>query len=680
MDLPPIRIRRSSSAPLSPVLGTGESSTIPGDRARRAHSPTHGAAPQASSSGALLPRTTFSATADIPQQRPRAASLPPPVARQAPAPPGAWTIEAVNAWAIQGGKDELRATAVRGIKAWVKENDPEEPLDLAGLNLKQLPPLPAGVRSLMASDNELTCLPGELPAALAHLDVSNNLLEFLPASWPTGLQCIQADNNRLGSLPSTFPDALTELYASHNRLTSLPDLSQTQLESLSLNHNQLTELAAPLPATLIDFSVASNKLTQVSTPLPPALQYFRISNNQLTEVVLPLPSTFEVADFSDNQIKDIPQALVESYTDCRVLLHDNPLTAHSVLNFNYFSATPDYNGAALAFEAKTQGELATQRLAESIVVWQNVDKAAQWARATQPPADTPPKEAEERQQQQIDFSLFLDALRETVNYSPELEQDVGEWLDALLQNQPLLDKSLLVAQHATVSCEDLVSLTYGDMQTVRTADAVENGAYDERLPELLPLARIAFRKDRLKAIAREKISQLRIQLPETEKVDEVEVYHGYQVQLNTALKLELKTPEMRWFSEARLTKDDLGSALTQVKADEASGFETYLVNDWAPWDAWLKRQDPTGHAALQADTHAALADQFDARLHKKLTSQQLTDTAQGDFAIRLGPGVQREIEWEVKRGLTQRLLNAKGHADLLNNPWVDPVPAVGSSA
>src|SRR5438552_2720154 len=69
--------------------------------------------------------------------------------------------------------------AKKRINEWIKNNDPEQVLDLYGLNLKILPDLPHNLKRLSCSSNQLTQLP-DLPNCQT-LECWNNQLTQLPA-------------------------------------------------------------------------------------------------------------------------------------------------------------------------------------------------------------------------------------------------------------------------------------------------------------------------------------------------------------------------------------------------------------------------------------------------------------------------------------------------------------------
>ena len=176
--------------------------------------------------------------------------------------------------------------ALHRIMSWEDEYDENpavdiELLDLSGLGLKILPPLPDGLRMLNCEGNLLETLDG-LPRTLISLECGNNRLTALPDTLPPYLYTLNCEDNKLTRLPEVLPDTITHLYADRNRITELPVLPEI-LEMLSVDDNLLTELPAALPATLRLLYANKNRLTHLPAVLPRGLTSLLVSQNQITE-------------------------------------------------------------------------------------------------------------------------------------------------------------------------------------------------------------------------------------------------------------------------------------------------------------------------------------------------------------------------------------------------------------
>jgi len=267
--------------------------------------------------------------------------------------------------------------ALHRIMTWEDEyeEDPAfdlETLDLSGLGLKKLPPLPEGLRwlnceanllealgddydalpdtlislecgnnrltglpdplppylyTLDCENNKLTRLPANLPYTITRLYVDNNQITELPAALPTALEMLSAEKNLLTELPALLPEGLRLLYVGHNRLTRLPVLSRT-LTSLTVNDNLITEFTEfppdieflylcknpapgplpPLPPALKRLTACELGIKALPAPLPPKLEMLRVSCNKLTRIPT-LPATVTDVCVGHNYLTSLPLPL-----------------------------------------------------------------------------------------------------------------------------------------------------------------------------------------------------------------------------------------------------------------------------------------------------------------------------------------------------------------------------------
>ena len=110
-------------------------------------------------------------------------------------------------------------------------------LDVYGMQLTSLPPLPANLRELRCNVNKLTRLPA-LPQGLTVLECANNEITSIP-SLPPNLVRFECSNNKLKSLPD-LPASLKVLRCSGNKLKILPMLPDlTDFEGDEFNSSLL---------------------------------------------------------------------------------------------------------------------------------------------------------------------------------------------------------------------------------------------------------------------------------------------------------------------------------------------------------------------------------------------------------------------------------------------------------
>lgn len=215
---------------------------------------------------------------------------------------------------------DLSETGLTQLPPWIGGLTNLEYLDLSGNQLTALPPELFGLkklRELRVSGNQfngrgpwqkLTSLQrldlnhnplqtvGELPA-LIELDLSAAGLTQLPA-LPASLRRLRASRNQLKQLPA-FPPQLEELDLSYNQLTEAPRLTGAPLK-LNLSFNQLTAFQAP--AGLSELNLSHNQFSQFGCTGIPSLD---LSANRLT--ALPECTGCLTLNLASNRIAALPE-------------------------------------------------------------------------------------------------------------------------------------------------------------------------------------------------------------------------------------------------------------------------------------------------------------------------------------------------------------------------------------
>ncbi|MDH2345511.1 NEL-type E3 ubiquitin ligase domain-containing protein, partial [Bradyrhizobium sp. SSUT77] len=513
-------------------------------------------------------------------------------------------------------------------------------LDASGNRLTSLPDtLPTGLQSLAIGSNRLTSLPETLPEGLLKLAVGNNRLTSLPDTLPAGLQDLDVRGNLLTSLPNALPTGLQLLAVGGNRLTSLPDTLPPELQELEADGNRLTSLPDTLPAELQLLFARENHLNSLPETLPPELQRLHVSGNRLTSLPETLPAELQVLEARDNRLTSLPETLLTRLgSECMVCVEDNPLPEQVRTNLAGALNTLSYAGPWVFFSMGGGTAVGQERpLAEVIADWMEAEPEA--IAAWQNFAD---------EAGASEYALFLDRLRETVNYdNPHFQQVVAEDLRQAAIRPQLRQQYFQLAFGASENCQDRITLTWNGMQTARLNADVEDGAYDDRLGELIQQARVLFRLDALEPIARQKVGLLQF-------VDEIEVYLAYQVKLRERLDLQLVAPDMRFFDVAYVTEHDLTAAETQVRNEEAAGFADYLATRWQPWETVVRRIAPEAHAEMQDRLAEAMDGEFQSRLDQRLADHDLTGNS--DAELQFGAQIREEIAREFKGALTRQVL------------------------
>jgi Leucine-rich repeat (LRR) protein len=388
----------------------------------------------------------------------------------------------------------------------------------------------------------LTTVP-PLPPDLETLLASGNPLCALPEHLPVGLQELYVSDNQLSGLPEHLPEGLQKLYVGFNQLIALPKHLPERLQYLYVGHNQLSALPEHLPEGLQRLCVSYNQLRS----LPPGLLNVR---DEINLEGNPLPTT--VLDRLQQRI---------NAPDCRgprirfsMTAHEAPLTLDSV-----------------------------RPLTDAIQNWLGKESTP-WA-------------AFVGEQGATEFSLFLDKLAlSIIGRNPAFRTTFQTWLREMAAHPSLRAHLFAVAQGATASCQDRVMLTANDMANARLLFQVEHGDYDQRLPELIAIARGMFRLEKLEAIARKKAASLMF-------VDEIEVTLAYQVKLCAPLRLPLVVDEMAYFKVSGVSDNDLLAAEATVKEMENREFKDFLLT-WTPWLEAQKKGSGLSEEAARAQQFA----------------------------------------------------------------------------
>ena len=569
---------------------------------------------------------------------------------------------------------EQRGQAVARMKECLENNTERLDLDELGLtslpdtlppcnelnimanNLTELPTtLPDNLQKLNVSFNQLRALPNTLPASLLSLNVFMNKLERLPESLPEGLKELDVNDNESLQLPNRLPQNLESLGIVSCGLTELPTLPNS-LKRLDADSNQLRTLPETLPISLLRLSVTSNQLTQLPETLPASLSLLMVLGNRLTALPENLPGSLRCISAEYNQLSQLPD-LARLPQNCEILLEGNPLSTSTLQVLQHLRTNPYYQGPRI--NCSELDNLPPASLSNIVATWlppeQQNRLAGDWANI-------------ETEANSAAFSVFLHRLTTTQNANniPEFKQQIAAWLLQLADSPTLREQTFLIAQEASATCEDRITLTHNDMQKAVMLHEVEKGKYDEKLPELMARGREMFRLEQLENIAREKVKILKTL--NVNSVDDIEVYLAYQVKLLNSLQLSSVNKEMRFFGVSHVTADDLLSAETRVKTAENHDFSRWL-SQWSPWKSVVQRIEPERYAAAVEKQYHALENIYPDKLAAELAANGMTGDVDANRIV--GKRINDEIMEEIDMALTHEVLSAKGASSLLDNLWME---------
>ncbi|WP_368566204.1 NEL-type E3 ubiquitin ligase domain-containing protein [Pseudoxanthomonas sp. UTMC 1351] len=507
---------------------------------------------------------------------------------------------ALQAWVDRAEPGERRAEAADQIR-----NMQQGILDLAHLQLRDLPPLPADLRWLKCQDNALAQLPA-LPARLELLICSNNPLDSLPA----------------------LPKALLILNVSDCPLTALPALP-TNLRTLRAAQCQLTSVPPRWPANLGVLDFEGNRIAYLDQ-IPARILQCNLSNNLLTA----LPSNVQHLDRGG-----------------RLHLEGNPLSAHALEQLSQLRNDPRYVGPDItfsmaAFDPSTPSLV--RRLHDAATAWYPSEAAhAAVARWT----------AFEGEVAASQFAQYLDRLGKSIHatqaaVAAPFRAHVGEWLEHLATHPVLRQDTFAIVAPGNEACEDRAAVVLLQMTRLRVNHDVETGHHDAHPATLLELVQGNRRLEALETIALDKMRKMRA-------MDDVEVVLAYPVGLRERLRLPIGVEAMRFGAVSGVTEDDLDRAEAQVKALDAT-FPEYLANH-VPFHHVLERWDRAAFERAQEARDDFIATGYAAAVQGRIaaTAQDLREDA--GAMSQAGQAVLNELHIKEFGPLVQRYLEARHH-------------------
>ncbi|QTP13980.1 NEL-type E3 ubiquitin ligase domain-containing protein [Serratia symbiotica] len=453
----------------------------------------------------------------------------------------------------------------------------------------------------------------------------------------TGRELLDLAELQLSSLPESLPPYIRELIAYGNHLSKLPDNLPETLIAINACDNILMEIPANIPPRLISFYLENNYLEIISSNLPDTIEDLNLAENRLSTLPAHLPNNLRFLDLRDNQFQTIPASLWRLPSEASVYLDSNPFSARTLRRFMDWVQMADYTGPHFLFSmSEYRADAPPRPLGEAVKDWLSAQTAeSAWA-------------AMEKEDNAAAFSAFLSRLGETQNAreNPAFKARVSDWLTRLAETPALRETTFAVAQEATTSCEDRVTLAWNDMQKVALVYDVESGTWDDRLPELMTAGCEMFRLEQLEQAARDKVKTLRF-------VDEVEVYLAYQTGLRDALRLTSAGERMRYGDVSGVTQEDLDRALVQVREREKRAFPTWLAQ-WTPWKTALYRASPGFVENMQEQQTGALNDTYRQRVDAELKAAGVEGIADAEVAV--GKKVWDEMTGENETALTRAFL------------------------
>lgn len=461
-------------------------------------------------------------------------------------------------------------------------------------------------------------------------------------------------NLSLSSLPTFIPQHIETLDLSHNKFQTLTFQLPPHVTDLCVDHNELTSLDGMQLSNITYLSACYNLLETLPEPLPENLTRLYVSHNQLNFLPEVIPGTVTFLDVSDNRLETFPASIVNLPRQAYIAASNNPLSVRTIRHMMNINNSPNYHGPQIYFSMSEHQPLSViYSLHKVITEWLQPDEV----NATEEKWYEIGKEKGAGE-----FSAFLTELGSTVSArnNDEFKKQVASWLIRLTADSALREMTFAVAFAATESCEDRVTLAWNNMQIAELIHLAVSGTYDNKLPELVTIAREKFRLEKLEIIAREKIKTLVF-------VDELDVYLAFQTKLKPFLELNTVAEKMRFFDVSSVSTDDLKAAEIQVKTAENDKFPQWLCR-WTPWQKVIERLAPAAWDEAWEQRYSMLDSiEYKDKLDSALKAETLMNVA--DAEQFYAKKILKKMEINILLPLTQQLLNEQGQQDLLLKKW-----------
>ncbi|WP_213878681.1 NEL-type E3 ubiquitin ligase domain-containing protein [Pseudomonas sp. dw_358] len=496
-------------------------------------------------------------------------------------------------------------------------------LNLDGLDLRSMPPLPADFASVKRISMNRTLL-SEPPDALLR-------------------RCPQLRHLFITETPLTaLPETLTEL----------PALTRLRLNNNGLVWTDQAQGILDLMPTLMELNLSYNPLgraPEVSRLL--RLRGAILPRCQLSEYplsVLGLPM-LETVDLRGNQLTEVPEQVLAPGTDTldRVqrinrgtLLADNPLGPEALRRIRVYS---QLRGNAFGWPeawsaAGPVGRTGLQRWVAGMPKEAAGSLVEKWqALATEPQCEA--------------FFDVIEGLKDSAEYRgigyAGLRERVRKVIEAAYEHTALREELFNQAGHPR-TCGDGASYLFSTLEvSTLVHEARVDGSGEASEGPLLKLAKGLFRLDEVQKIAYADIAaRTDDMIP-----DQVEVILRYRTALADALDLPGQPKEMRFEALAGVSDASIAQAQADVFALDDS---EQMVASIAARDFWV---DNTRRLKIFKDAFA----QIDERLHKRLEVAS-ADAASGAISeatfIKRSASLNKERDREIHKLVMQHTRDA----------------------
>ena len=161
------------------------------------------------------------------------------------------------------------------------------------------------LRSLDASDNELTEVDLSSNPHLVYLAIRNNKLNSLDLSKMTDLISLVAENNQLKEITLPKSSTLTMISLGENQLSKIDVTKNKELESLYINSNNLKTINLKNNSKIRNLHSNDNKITELDISNLTELEFLNLSDNKLTKIDVTKNTKLEGLYLASNELTSI---------------------------------------------------------------------------------------------------------------------------------------------------------------------------------------------------------------------------------------------------------------------------------------------------------------------------------------------------------------------------------------
>jgi len=216
----------------------------------------------------------------------------------------------------------------------------------------------------------------------------------------------------------------------------------------------------------------------------------------------------------------------------------------------------------------------------------------------------------------LQFAGILSNIESTEAYQnpvtrPGVKAQIKELMAEVFRSPEFRTLCFSTALTGSDSCHDRVALAFTDMSFALINYKADKGQYT--LPTLLKMGCGLFRLEALDKIVLRNIEQQSQRYQHAlmsgtinagAEVDEVEVRLAYQSRLAGKLDLPAVAHDMRYFSSANVSPEELADAEKSILDQEHNGADLQFLAQWNPWQTAMQKRYPEVFEALKVKTAA----------------------------------------------------------------------------